>query len=441
MQPSMSGKVSKPKAWGRDVPVEDPGLLRDVFRLLRETQREFPIKVEGTSTLPYTSVVKDVDFEKGVVRLKLVRPLPHELMEGAEFRATLALEDQRFEALMFFRGRDEYLTYRFSVPPNLFYADRRQEKRYPFRPRESAYVMAQDGGIPGYGVAGPLINISSGGLAMRVDRVIKLDDGMRVPAANAPLERGKTFARIRIQDLPRLPMLELAGAITHYGEGGGGLILGFTFHRMTDAARAALKDCFALRDQVLRKSPGGIREALQALPASRAVPEDRIGAPSATRGGAVPGAEAPAPSLPVATGPDPLALLGRRSVRLALVVGDAGMRERLLGGLREQGFHRVEVLASLAEGVARWKGPEPPAALLVDLGLAASANPAAGLRLIERQAEGAGEVPLVVFAEALDDGSLMTLAPRTRVLEAPAAGAPPDEAWGSTIACSAGLLE
>lgn len=424
------------KAWGKDVPVEEPGMLRDVFRLLRETQREFPIKVEGTSTLPYTSVVKDVDFEKGRVKLKLVRPLPHELLEGAEFRATLALEDQRFEALVEFKGREEYLTYAFTLPPNLFYADRRQEKRYPFRPRESAYVMAQDGGIPGYGVAGPLLNISMGGLAMRVDRVIKLDDGMRVPAGSAPFERGKSFSRIRIQDLPKLPILELSGLVTHYSEGGSGMLLGFAWSQFTETHRSALKECFALRDQVFRKSPGGIREALQALPRAGAPALDGIRGEAPRRSALEP--DLPRPALP---GTDPLERLVRRATRLALAVSTPEFQERLSGALRAQGFHRLEVLPNLSEAGALWRAATPPAALLVDVALGGGRDEAAAVRLLERQLQAFGDIPLVVLAEQVEDAALMNLGPRTRLLSLGGGGEDEQAAWGSAIAYAAGLLE
>ncbi|HWQ07731.1 MAG TPA: hypothetical protein VN436_01440, partial [Holophaga sp.] len=142
-------KSSKPG--GREEPIEDPQLLKEAIASLYESETEFPIKVEGTSTLPYASCIQQVVPETRELILKLVRPLPHELMSGAVFRAILAIEDQRYEALFTYKQREAYLQYRFSQPDRLFYADRRQQKRFPFRPRENAYVSAADGGIPGLG--------------------------------------------------------------------------------------------------------------------------------------------------------------------------------------------------------------------------------------------------------------------------------------------------
>ena len=165
--------------------MEDPHVMQDALRMLFEAESEFPIKVEGTSTLPYTSRIQGLDFANGQFTLRLARPLPHEMMGGALFRIVFAVEDQRFEGLITFIGREAYLQYRFQLPTHLIHADRRRHKRFPFRPRENAYVIAQDSGIPGMGLAGPLVNISQGGFALRVDRVLKLDDGMRLPPNTA----------------------------------------------------------------------------------------------------------------------------------------------------------------------------------------------------------------------------------------------------------------
>ena len=88
------------KTGGRDEPIEDPQLLADALQALLSSEMEFSIKVEGTSTLPYASVVQKIEPESREVILKLMRPLPHELMSGAVFRAVFAVDEQRYEALM-----------------------------------------------------------------------------------------------------------------------------------------------------------------------------------------------------------------------------------------------------------------------------------------------------------------------------------------------------
>jgi hypothetical protein len=104
----------------REEPVEDPQILKEVFRLLLESEMEFPIKVEGTSTLPYTSRVQSLEDTNRVLTLKLVRPLPHELMQGAIFHMVFTVDEQRYEARITYLQREAYLQYRFSLPEYIF---------------------------------------------------------------------------------------------------------------------------------------------------------------------------------------------------------------------------------------------------------------------------------------------------------------------------------
>ena len=88
-----------------------------------EAETEFSIKVEGTSTLPYASRVQKLQFDQAGFVLKLVRPLPHELLSGAVFRMIFAVEEQRFEGLISLIGRDAYLQYGFHLPSGLIQAE------------------------------------------------------------------------------------------------------------------------------------------------------------------------------------------------------------------------------------------------------------------------------------------------------------------------------
>jgi hypothetical protein len=424
------------KSGGRDVPIEDPTILRASFRILRDTRAEFPIKVEGTSTLPYTSVVKALALEAGTCTLKLVRPLPHELLQGAEFRMIFTVEDQRYEALIVYQGREEYLTYKFTLPPFLLHADRRTHKRFPFRPRESAYVTAQDGGIPGLGVAGPLVNISEGGVALRVDRVLRLEDGIRIPPSSALFDRGKGFARIRIQDLPRLPILEVSGRVAHTLERGSEVILGLSFQDLDEAHATLLRDSLAFREKMYRSS--GVREG-----APREGSAPRSGVPSASRP-APRAADAIEPIEPIEPTPersDALLQLARRMTRLAVVVGPEG-RDRLLAFLRDAGYHRLELVGSLQEAGGLWRRPgePPPALVLADLALRTE-EPLAAVRAMEQEIRAFGDIPTLILCDQVDPTLHLALAHRTRIL--PLVPEDPQEAqeWLDTLERMAGLRE
>jgi hypothetical protein len=402
-------KPDKPE--GRDVPIEDPRLVQVSLRLLFEAETEFPIKVEGTSTLPYSSRIQSLDFENGRFILKLVRPLPHELMAGAVFRLVFAVDEQRLEGLITFMGREGYLQYAFQVPPFLFHADRRRHKRYPFRPRENAYVIAQDSGIPGLGLAGPLVNISMGGFALRVDRVLKLDDGMRIPPNTALFERGKGFNRVRIQDLPRLRLLETRAIVSHARERGSEVILGLTFNGMGAEEEAALAQALDLREKIYHIGLQ-LPRTDDSSPAVRAY------------GARAEEADFLEPLRAEQEPPSEVTMvlrLQRRTCAVVLVMADTPLRATVAELLRRSGYHRLELLEDLAQVgpfcQAETRGGLPHL-VVADLALAhtGDAEPLAAVRVIERELAQAGDFPAVILCESVDPTLLLAQAEGTRCL-------------------------
>lgn len=399
------------KSGGRDEPVEDPKLLQETLRLLCESEMEFSIKVEGTSTLPYAARLQAIERGQGAIILKLVRPLPHELMGGALFQATFAVEDQRYEALISYLQREAYLQYRFSPPERLFSADRRRAKRYPFRPRESAYVIASDGGVPGLGVAGPLVNIGPGGLCLRVDRVLKLDDGLRIPPGTALFERGTSFPRLRIQDLPRLPLLEVAGWVAHVQEHGSEIRLGFDFGEVDEVQARALGDCLAFRDKLFRtRSPGTPSDTGGAI-REPSMKEQKEAFPT------------PEPGPVGATGglsSEPLRLLARKTARLMLVGPEDTLLARCQEGLWRCGYHRLELVRDCEAARSRWQeaqGTRPKLVLLaISVAGVGDQEPLAAVRQLEKAMTSLGDVPTVIVCEDIDPTLLLGQTPGTHFL-------------------------
>lgn len=319
---------------GRGTPLEDPALIRQSMQDLLSQQTEFPIKVEGTHTLPYSSCVQHVDLKKGCIHLKLIRPLPHELAPGAVFDMVFLLGDQRYWAPTLFQGRENYLLYRFSIPAKMAPADRRQHKRYPFRPREKAYVVAQDGSIPGHGISGPLVNLSEGGLAFRVDRVMRLDDHLRITPGLGFFERGKSFPLLKVRDLPNLPLFEARGVLANALERDGGIVLGLQFLDIPEAALAELRIVLDIRERVQRVSSSPSTESPR-TPGPRSPvkePATRI-APAGLQT------------------PDALRLLGRRSARLVLVMEAGPERDRLSQVLIAAGYARQGTADTLEQAL------------------------------------------------------------------------------------------
>lgn len=392
------------KSKEKDNPLENPAFILGSIRHLMDSEEEFPIKVEGTSTMPYTSVVKEL--RQGLMVLKLIRPLPHELMKGAVFQMVFPYEDKRYQALCVFQGREGYLQYGFTLPSALTHADRRAAKRFPFRPRESAYVIAQDARIPAMGLAGPLVNIGMGGCAMRVDRVLMLDTGMRVPPSTALFDRDKGFPRLRIQDLPKLPALEWRGIVTHASPRGEEVILGFSFGELGEDEARALGDCLTFREKAFRGGAPGVPSAEGAAPAPR-----KARAPESATGRT----EAPLPDEAAETRPDPLALLQRRTCRVVLGMAEGERRTEVVARLSELGFLRLECLSSLDELKARLPGA---GWALVDLGLTSAGDeePLAGVRALEKVLGDLGGTPLAMLCERMDPTLLLATEAKVRVL-------------------------
>jgi hypothetical protein len=400
MSKAKSGKPEDPQ--GR---IEDPEFLREAFQQLFDGETEFPIRVEGTHTLPYFATIQSLAWETGSMVLKLVRPLPHELLLGAVFHFLCASGEQRYEGFLVYRGRVGYLQYAFEPPTFLTLSDRRMHRRHPFRPRESAYVVLQDTGIPGLGVAGPLVNIGLGGLALRVDRIIRLDTGVRVPPATALFERGKGFTRVRIQDLPRLHLLETRGLAAHAHERGQEVILGLHLTGLEPEEEAALQNALDIRERSMRGAAGVKVE----------------GGAVALRDGEARPAEAETPGAAPEVAWDLQMALRRRSCLAALVAAAGVERDALEARLREAGFHRLLVAGSLedlAATVAAEPRRKPPRVALVDISMAhaGDAEPLEAVRTIEAALAEMGRISPVILTETVDPTLLLSQAEDTRYL-------------------------
>ncbi|MEI6593632.1 MAG: PilZ domain-containing protein [Holophagaceae bacterium] len=334
--------MAQPKTagWsGRGAPQGDPAQIWFAMLDLHHQETEFQIKVEGTHTLPYTTRVQSLDREKGLLFLKLLRPLPHELAREAPFVMLFTAEDQRFEAPTLFQGREGHLLYRFTLPALLVPSDRRRHKRYPFRPREKAYVVAQDGMVPGHGLSGPLVNLCLGGLAFRVDRVLRLDDHMRITPGLSFYERGKDLPSLGIRDLPGLPVFQCRGVLANAIERDGEIIVGVQFGELKEAELKELQGVLNLRDLKQRAAVSlGTEAPREATPRTAAPPGKPEPAGRMSPAGAV--------------NPEALLRLGRRSTRVLLAMAAGPDREGICAALGEAGYLMVDQADSLDQALA-----------------------------------------------------------------------------------------
>ncbi len=367
---------------GRDAPIEDAAQIRSALADLKASDLEFPIRVEGTHTLPYTSHLRHIDLEKGILHFKLIRPLPHELAPGASFVMLFAQGDQRLEAPLTFLGRESYLLYRFTIPIRMTLSDRRNHKRFPFRPREKAYVLAQVGGLPQHGLAGPLVNLSEEGLAFRVDRVMRLDENIRVTPPPGFFERGRALPTLKIRDLPKLPVLEARGHLTYSLERGGAIIVGVRFGGLQESEAKAIQTVLIIRDNRQRASSVGGDGPRD--PGTKTLAESKSPAARTSPSGS--------------QTPDALLLLGRRSTRILLGMGSGADREQVQQAFGAAGFLRVETVDSLAQALAELRTEQGPLLPLLVLERPSGEDAsAAGIRGLQQELGASRELAVALI--------------------------------------------
>jgi len=307
--------------------IEDPQRVRELLEELLVSHRELLLRTEGAQALPYTGQLAQVEPSQERMTVKLLRPLAWELASGARFQMTFAASEGRYDTPTALRGRREYLHYDFALPHAYRPADRRAAPRYPFRPRENVQVLARVGDR--MGLLGVLVNLSLGGLGLRIDRLLRLDTGTRVPIQPGIFDAGLYLPSIRIQNLPRTPLLEQRGAVVRTEELREGMLLGVAFADLEPRERELLLRCLERRAAL---HPSGALE-VRGRPEGGVEPTDHP--PSSLRW---------SPPKGDALGHVHAALrLHRRSEPVVLVMAEGAVRNQVRDRLRSQGFHRVDV--------------------------------------------------------------------------------------------------
>lgn len=376
----------------------DLGFMERSFAALLAQQVEFPIKVEGAKTMPYTARVQEVDPERRTFVLKLYRPLPPALAVGAWFDLVFSVEERRYEGRIALLGRDGYLRYQFEWPQALVSSDRRVWKRYSFRPRENVYVTAQDTATPCHGITGPLTTLSQGGFSMRVDRVIQLEDGVPMQPRAVPFERGQILSLVRVHGLFREEVLEARGVVARFLESDSEFHLAAQFSGLDARESELLSQALAGRERPANRTGAGTR------PAPRS--GSREGVPAGTDEPAEAGS-APIPNDQVlaAAGADSLQRLDRRTARMLVVAQEAGARDALVADLRLAGFWRLDLVEALPAALEASREAAASAApyrmLLLDLEAARSLGqePMGVVRQLEPQLDAFGSLPMALVTQ------------------------------------------
>jgi len=349
----------------------DLQFMGQAFSDLIASQEEFPIKVEGAKTTPYTSVLVAADPARQVMILKLFRPLPPALAVGAAFELMFSAQGKRYEGRIALVGREGYLQYSFQWPRSLLSSDRRVWKRYIFRPRENVYATAQDNEVPCNGLTGALTNLSQGGFLFRVDRMVRLEDGLPIKPWGGLFPQGKVLSMVRIYGLTKSDVLEARGMVVRAQEADDKIHLGVQFQGLAEADRALLSLVLEGRERkpgrVASSGPshGRGERTEQPLPADEGETH-----------------EEPAPQKPLVEdeGSEPLRALDRRTARILVLAEPGEDQAAVFRHLQANGYWRLEA-ADPAEALAAFTSAAGPPFRLLVVDLEPSSR--AGMETIE----------------------------------------------------------
>ncbi|HJV23558.1 MAG TPA: PilZ domain-containing protein [Holophagaceae bacterium] len=291
--------------------VEDPAVVLEALAALMESGAEFPLMNESAQSLPYTARLQATEptagSASGACLFRLHRALPPNLPSGSLFRITFGAKGERYDGVLRFVGREDYLLYRFETPKSLNLTGR--AKRIPFRPREGATVTLWDGEKA---ISGSLLNLSTGGLGFRVERVFRQDTLARLRPDTSLFQKGQLFLG-RAERIRNCPDLAFRAQVAHVAEAGREVRLGMEFLGPGPGLIGAVEALVQLREQSSAAGSGG-----RPVTASFKV--------------------APPPPEP----PPPVLLsLRRRCAPIVLAMPAGEARLALLRGLAQEGFRRV----------------------------------------------------------------------------------------------------
>jgi hypothetical protein len=98
--------------------LQDPARVNQALGDLLESGAEFPLLDESAQSLPYTARLHALEAESGTCLFRLHRALPPNFPSESPFRLTFGTKGDRDEGVLRFLARENYLLYRFELPPS-----------------------------------------------------------------------------------------------------------------------------------------------------------------------------------------------------------------------------------------------------------------------------------------------------------------------------------
>lgn len=322
--------------------------LEELFR----TRVEIATKDSEDADIAYMVKVEMVNEEKGSFTISMQNRPPLEPLPGTPIHFFFTMDGLRFRTQARFLARGGYMQSEFALPEAILHAERRGNVRVRFTPREPAKAVVLEGLFEGLGISGSIVNLSMGGINLRVDRVIDIRKDHRVKACSEVFHSVSKLALIRLQDLPQTPNLECSGVLRHVSSRSDGFFLGIELESMGSFETQALTQVIA------RKVPGfGVgfprkrrRGEIEANPEEPPESEAEAILPPTEAEEALEDSEIQ-DLREIVQSPNRIALLRRRSRHILLVASDELERAILLGTLYADGYRNIHEAAGLVQAL------------------------------------------------------------------------------------------
>lgn len=333
--------------------------LRDRDQILAYLEELFRIrtvvatKVDEASEVTYSGKVDQVNDEKGTFTITLQNRPSQEPAPGTIIHMYFTIDGFRFRTTARFLNRGGYMQSEFAIPEAILHAERRSQLRVRFGSRNPARAVVLQELFEGLGISGPIVNLSMGGINVRVDQVIDIRKDRRIKPRTELFAPGTPLALIRLQDLPMAPILECAGMIRHVDSRGEGIHLGI---RLDSLGAFKIQ---ALTRAIAQKVPGfGVgfprkrrRGELESGEPESEDPEDEADILPLTEAEAALDDSEIEDLKEVIESPNRLAMLRRRSRHILLVAGDELERAILLGTLYVDGYRNMHEANGLVQAL------------------------------------------------------------------------------------------
>ena len=178
-------------------------------------------------------------------------------LDGLRLKATGRLQELKTGTLV------------MELPTAITLAERRKKPRARLNQREGATAIALTGLFDGIGLTGAIDNISEGGMCLKVGRAMNVKTQGPMHMGPNLLSKGEVFMVIKLNKLPKCPLIEVGGVAAHVVSEGNGLSVGITFESGKESILAPVKTMVTGRSGSLPTSvpPQARRQPPKAEPA------------------------------------------------------------------------------------------------------------------------------------------------------------------------------